>query len=440
MASLELSMIVKNGAVTLARCLQSVRPVVDEIVIADTGSTDESREIASSFGARVVEAGWEDDFAKARNAALHAGRCEWVLFLDADEMLDGGAAAEIGGLLKRPDVWGYDVRIWNYVSSLTDRVLNRAAHPNPHRIEAARAYPGYVDHVNVRLFRRHPQIFFEGRVHEGVADRMKDMGMKVEAAEFVIHHLGIAEDGVRERNRKMEYYQELGRRKLRDSPDDARAHFEVGLGELEHFHNPRAALPYFRRALELKPDSNLLWTCAGICLVRTGAVQEGLAALRKAEGFGARDAVHREAMGDAQYQLENFVEAQRSYEAAKAAGSRSNVLESKLGVCEVRQGATETGLRRIQSAIGREPEFGELYDILMAAALFAGERKLAAETAERRLGVGTPQADSFLLAAGIRAQLGEWRRAGEIVRAGRERFPEDAKLRAALTEVNGKLG
>jgi glycosyltransferase involved in cell wall biosynthesis len=440
MPSLELSMIVKNGAATLARCLESARAAVDEIVVADTGSTDASVQIARHYGARVIEVPWEDDFSKARNAALRHGCCDWVLYLDADELLDSAEAKGIAALLADPAVSGYDVRTWDYVSTLSTRMLNQPSRRNPQRIEAARAFPAYVEHTNVRLFRRHPEILFEGRVHEGVADSIKRKRLRIAPANFIIHHLGFAEDGPQERNRKMEFYQQLGRRKLIESPNDALAHYELGLGELEYFHNPRAALQYFTRAIELKADSNILFTYAGICLVRLGQLREGLEVLKRAEELGARDAVHLEARGDAQYHSEDFGEARQSYEAAKAAGSESSVVEGKLAVCEVRLGSSATGLQRIQDAIKREPEFGELYDMLMAAALFAGDRRLAAETAERRLGVGTPSADSFLLTAGIWAQLGEWQRAARAVESGCQRFPEDAKLRSAQAEVNQKLG
>jgi len=433
-------MIVKNGESTLARCLESARSLVDEIVVADTGSTDATAEIVRRYGGRVIDVPWEDDFSKARNAALRHGLCDWVLFLDADELLDPQDASGIAELLSNPSVFGYDVRIWNYVATLTTRMFDRSANPNPRRMAAAQSFPAYVEHVNVRLFRRHPEIRFEGRVHEGVADCIKRKGFKVAPANFVIHHLGIAEDRTEERNRKIEYYQELGRRKLNESPQDARAHFELGLGELEHFHNPQAALKYFARAIELKPDSNLLHTYAGICLVRLGKSQAGLEMLETAKQLGARDAVHWEAMGDAQYHSARFVEAQRSYEAAKAAGSKSSVLEGKLGVCEVRIGSTDSGLRRIRDAIEREPEFGELYDMLMAAALFAGNRPLAAETAERRLAVGTPSANSFLLTAGIWVELGEWARASRVAQQGCQLFPENTRLRSALAEANQKLG
>ena len=89
----------------------------------------------------------------------------------------------------------------------------------------------------------------------------------------------------------------------------------------------------------------------------------------------------------------------------------------------------------MERAIGREPNFGELYDILIMAAVWLGNHKLAAETADRRLAAVEPTAENFLRAASIRAQLGEWQRVEEILRAGCERFPDAPKLRQAWTEL-----
>ena len=82
MATLGLSMIVKNEAQMLRACLESVKDVVSQIVVADTGSTDKTCEIARECGATIISAPWENDFAKARNAALGAMRTDWVLVLD----------------------------------------------------------------------------------------------------------------------------------------------------------------------------------------------------------------------------------------------------------------------------------------------------------------------------------------------------------------------
>ncbi len=87
MARLSLCMIVKDEAEMLPECLASVQGVVDEIVIVDTGSTDDTVAIAHAAGAKVVHEPWQNDFARARNAALAHATGDYVLQLDADERL-----------------------------------------------------------------------------------------------------------------------------------------------------------------------------------------------------------------------------------------------------------------------------------------------------------------------------------------------------------------
>jgi glycosyltransferase involved in cell wall biosynthesis len=169
-------MIVKNGASTLRRCLDSVAGAVNRILIGDTGSTDESAEIAQAYGAEVVRVPWQDDFSKARNAVLAQAQCDWILVLDADEMLDKAGVIELRRTVAdaKPDVFGYDIWRWNYVRELHTRSAEQGALPNPVVLEATRPYPAYVRSLNTRLFRRHPQIRFERPVHETVAGCMDD--------------------------------------------------------------------------------------------------------------------------------------------------------------------------------------------------------------------------------------------------------------------------
>ena len=86
-SSLSLCMIVKNEEQTLGRCLESVAGVFDEIVITDTGSTDATRDIATRNGARVVDFPWVDNFAAARNHAFAQASTDYVMWLDADDVL-----------------------------------------------------------------------------------------------------------------------------------------------------------------------------------------------------------------------------------------------------------------------------------------------------------------------------------------------------------------
>ncbi|WP_206438479.1 glycosyltransferase family 2 protein [Paenibacillus whitsoniae] len=88
MISISLCMIVKNEEQSLARCLNSVASIADEIVIVDTGSTDRTKEIAASFGAVIYDFAWRDDFGAARNFAFSKATQEYILWLDADDELE----------------------------------------------------------------------------------------------------------------------------------------------------------------------------------------------------------------------------------------------------------------------------------------------------------------------------------------------------------------
>lgn len=427
-------MIVRDAAVDLARCLESVREVVDEIVIGDTGSVDSSVEFGRQYGAKVISVPWENDFAKARNQVLEENTADWILFMDADEMLDSQARQAIPALLIPAEVAGYKVTIWNYVLTLTNRLWDSPAKPNPVRLEATRPYPAYVEHQNVRLFRRDRDIFFEGQVHETTGHRILATGRRLKEADFVIHHFGLAVDA-ETRLRKSKLYRELGRQKVRERPNDAQAHFELGIEELDTFRDPAAALACFERVIQLNPQSHRGWAFAGVAMVRLERFQEGLKRLRRAEELGGRNAVVFEAQGDAWYRLGNMKAARRGFLLAQKHGASSAVVESKIGVCEVRLGETELGVRRMRTAIEREPGFGELYDILTMAAVWMGSPALAAETAERRLAAVGPTAEGFLRAASIRAQLGEWNRVADLLKIGCERFPDAPKLRLAWSEL-----
>lgn len=92
MAEISLCMIVRNEEETLARCLDSVRDAVEEIIIVDTGSQDATRDIARRYTSKVFGFPWRDDFSAARNAALEHVTREFWMWLDADDVLDGPEA------------------------------------------------------------------------------------------------------------------------------------------------------------------------------------------------------------------------------------------------------------------------------------------------------------------------------------------------------------
>ena len=98
MISISLCMIVKNEEAVLARCLDSVADLVDEVVIVDTGSTDRTREIAAKYTDRIFDFKWVHDFSAARNYAFSLASCEYIYSADADEVLKA-ARDEILGMV-----------------------------------------------------------------------------------------------------------------------------------------------------------------------------------------------------------------------------------------------------------------------------------------------------------------------------------------------------
>lgn len=90
-----LGMMVRNEAAHIAECLESMKNYVDEIVVVDTGSTDDTIEICKRFGARVYEYPWEDSFSVARNQVISHIETPWMIQMDADEIMEKKDAAKV---------------------------------------------------------------------------------------------------------------------------------------------------------------------------------------------------------------------------------------------------------------------------------------------------------------------------------------------------------
>ncbi|HLO04043.1 MAG TPA: glycosyltransferase family 2 protein [Symbiobacteriaceae bacterium] len=181
---LSLCMIVKNEERYLQNCLLSVYGVVDEICIVDTGSSDQTVAIAERLGARVEHRVWRDDFAWARNESLAMATGDWVLHLDADEVLTQEARTEVLQLIRQGGFEGFLLPL----DSTTPTGISRSH--------------------GLRLFLRNPQVRYVGRIHEQVGEGITRMGGKVYAAASPILHYGYTEDplratGKRDRNRSL---------------------------------------------------------------------------------------------------------------------------------------------------------------------------------------------------------------------------------------------
>lgn len=434
MATLGLSMIAKNEAHTLRNCLASVRDVVSQIVIADTGCTDKTVAIASEFGAMVISVPWENHFAKARNAALAPMKTDWVLVLDADEELDAGSKAALPGLLAAPEMAGYMITIRDYMPEKNSNFLEKAAKENSNSPERAKAAPGYHDQQNIRLFRRNPDVYFYGRVHELVEYRICLLGLKYGPADILIHHFGHLR-GNEIRGAKALFYRELGRLKVKEEADNPFAWFELGLLEYQTFQDKDAALSCFQQTVKLHPPFTRAWLFMAMIHLDSNRPFEALVALEEAEKRDDAAGFRERLKGDAYFNLGQITQARAAYQNALKLGEDGPLAQSRLGLAEVRLGEAQAGFVRLQQAVDQAPHQAELHDRLVKAFLIEKDLAGAAQAAER-FAACLAHPRTFLRAASIRAQLQQWDRSEDLLRQALQMFPQSGELQKAFAEIS----
>jgi GT2 family glycosyltransferase/tetratricopeptide (TPR) repeat protein/2-polyprenyl-3-methyl-5-hydroxy-6-metoxy-1,4-benzoquinol methylase len=167
-------LIVRDNAKTIGACLESLRPWVDELVVVDTGSKDDTPRIAAELGARVSHFEWVDDFSAARNESVRHARGEWVFWMDSDDVIDeanGRALRELADGPHPANVLGYVVRV-------------HCTGPDPGRRDDVTV----VDHV--KLFRNRPGLRFEHRIHEQIIPAIRRAGGDVAWTDLFVVHAG----------------------------------------------------------------------------------------------------------------------------------------------------------------------------------------------------------------------------------------------------------
>lgn len=349
-------MIVKNGAASLVRCLRNAAPLVDRILIGDTGSDDESCKLARGFGAEVVQLPWDDDFAAARNHLLCQATCDWILVLDADEMLDlEHSRAILPALLNASNVYAYGLWRWNYLGSAALSRGSLRVQLNPGILAEAHGYPGFISSFHIRLFRRHPEIRFQHCVHEDVTSSVDRLRLDRATAPLIIHHFGYAEDTPEQRRRKAELYRELGLRRLRAAPSDFESYLQLGISELQQLGRIEEAADRFEQAISLRPEDSRAPLYLGICMLRLNRLDEAKKSLHRAVELGECGCTLHDALGDLHLCEGKYALAVEAYHRAAAGAVDPFTALAKSGLAEVHLGNVTEGMGRICAAIAQHP-------------------------------------------------------------------------------------
>ncbi len=362
--NLSFCIIVKNEEAALPQCLDSVRQVVDEMIVVDTGSTDRTRAIAASYGARVYEFAWCNDFAAARNASLSYAQGDWVLVLDADETLVPDIVPTIQQLISNPQ---------HLVINLVRQEIGAAQSPYS---------------LVSRLFRRHPQIYFTRPYHAMIDDSVdrllpQEPNWQIKSLSSVaIWHTGYQPDVIASQNKAVKA-RSIMEGYLADHPKDPYVCSKLGalyvqMGEIT---TGLALLQRGLQSLQSSPAQNpsmlyeIHYHLGSVYAEQTQhylAEQHYQAAIRQAILPALKlGAINN--LGNLLKAKGNFAVAQSLYQQALTIDPTFAIAHYNLGLTLKAMGQLGDAIRHYHQAIAIQPDYADAYQNLGVALLKAGQ-------------------------------------------------------------------
>ncbi|MEM2591327.1 MAG: glycosyltransferase [Thermofilaceae archaeon] len=266
---LSLCVIAKDEEENIPRCLNSVREVVDEVIVVDTGSTDHTPDIAASYGAKVVHFPWTGSFAEARNISIQHARGDWILWLDADEALAQGDGPELRRLLEDPSYEAYYLHVLNFIGD------------EPRDGEV-------VVSLSPRLFRRRPGYLFTRSIHEQIIENIRRVNPQAQIgfSQVRIFHYGYLRGAI-ESKHKINRNLNILLQEVRAQPEDPFTRFNLALEYMRRRDYAKAVEEFraaFQRLSSLDASyAPFLLKNLGVCLKELQRYPDALRVLTDAQ-------------------------------------------------------------------------------------------------------------------------------------------------------------
>lgn len=392
--------IAKNEAGRLARAIESVKKVAAQVIVVDTGSTDQTVELARSLGAEVVEYAWNDDFADARNRSLAEARCDWILCLDADECL---APQSESALFKAVsgEAGAYMVRIESRVDSTAGKTF-------------VNFFP--------RLFKNLKGVRFEGKVHEQVTPSLERLGISIEVSDIVIEHTGYAlsDSDLKAKARRNA---DLLLKELEERGDHALTLFHLGEASsmLECFEE---AVGYYDRALAAGKLDDVVRAALlqnkGTALVKLGDCQKAVVTLKRAREVDPGLLTVHLVMASAFYGMKKYERAEQE------------VLSYITMCCEVERAGRVT--------LGHDPDIANALVMLAKCRMAMGRIIEARKTLEEALKADESAAPAHVLLGRISFEELKFGQAVDHLEEAVKAYPDDERLRFELARAHAACG
>lgn len=433
-ATVSLCMIVRNEARNLPDCLSNVADLFDQIVIVDTGSVDETRNIARRWTTHVHDFAWCDDFAAARNESLRHATGNWIFWLDADDRLDAENAARLQRLFA-----SLDERPAAYV---LDTVCAPRDELDPPRL---------LSHV--RLFRRHTELKFAGRVHEQLAPSPGALGFAVCPSDVRIEHLGYRDSA--QVRRKLQRDLRLLRMDYAVDPHDARTLLHLGTTHAE-LGKRAEARSFFQQVLAAAtaPHDYLrrVYSALGDLNLAAGRLTEAIAILQRGRSVFPDDEYLAYLQAEAHYELDDYETAQRllveivnapparHYHAGGLDNIQGQVAPRSLGEVLRIQRQFTAAQRVLQTVVERYPDDAIAWHALGRIYIDLRDRERLDYVRGRLANCPRGRLLSPLLLAAWRLLHGEWKAAERLLDDLIAQAPQMPLLRLMRAELVSRRG
>lgn len=249
---ISLCMITKDEENYIANCLDSIKDFVDEIIIVDTGSSDNTCPIVESYNTKLFYYTWEDDFSKARNFGIEKASEDWIIYLDADEIIED--ACNLKEIINYSDIEDIDAYLFQIINYSDNKITE---------IETS---------TSARLFRNKKEYRFTGRIHEQLPLDVEKTAM----CDLIIKHYGYTPLANAKKNKSARNLLIL-KKTLEENPLDGFVYFNLG-NEYMRLNQIEEALKHYKKSLELT-DKNIgyesrLYKMLGIALISLNKHEE----------------------------------------------------------------------------------------------------------------------------------------------------------------------
>lgn len=360
--TLSLCMIVKDEADFLKSCVDSVKSIIDEIIIVDTGSKDDTIKIAESFGVKVIEHKWVNNFSEARNVSLKHATKDWILVLDADEKISSSNLKEIKKLIENDEVSAYSLIQRNYFQNRKPTSIEVSSKEDTY--SESKSYDGWFPSRLVRLFKNNKEYYFTGMIHELVEQSIEIKKDVIVATQIPIHHFRIEKDPKFDEERRQKYLN-IGIKQIESTPNDPKPYYEVG--QIYLFEkNYEKAIELFEKAVEIvkiakypkKYKGVYVYLCLslGKCYIKTGKYKEAINFLKQFLNVLPNAPVVHFFMAQAYSELGKINEAVKHYRISAKFNPNDEEIHNNLANIYSESGRPELAIKEFKTALKIAPD------------------------------------------------------------------------------------